>query len=333
MTTTKASRVMFTAKGQTALEQANIPAPGPNQVALTALSSVISPGTELAYLHQLENARWPLPGINNGYCFCGSVSGLGSDVKDLQLGQRIVAGVRHASHAVFDAQGCFPVPDGLPADHAATFMLAAISLQAVRKARVRLGQSVAVVGLGVIGNYAGQLARAAGATLVVGIDQVPWRRAVALQSGFDAVAESATSFPFDSYPKLKKNQGFDVVIEATGAPSPIIDAFRLTRKLGTVALLGSTRGLTQNVDFYTDVHRKGLTIVGAHNNARPGADDIDTLFTLGTDIRVALELMAAKRISPAPLISATVSPHDAPNAYQRLSARTEPLLTVAINWT
>jgi threonine dehydrogenase-like Zn-dependent dehydrogenase len=332
MTTLKSTRVMFTAKGQTGLDQADLPSPGPGQVALKALSTVISPGTELAYLHQMENAQWPLPGLNNGYCFCGTVVALGTGVTDLKVGQRVVAGVRHVSHAVTEAAACFPVPDALAPDHAATFMLAAISLQAVRKGRIRLGQSVAVVGLGVIGNYAGQLARAAGATLVVGIDQVAWRRDIALKSGFDAVSDSAAGFPFDQYPQLKKSQGFDVVIEATGAPSPIIDAFRLARRLGTVALLGSTRGLTQSVDFYNDVHRKGITIVGAHNNARPVSDDIDVLFTLASDIRTCLDLLAGKRITAATLISDTVTPADAPQAYHRLFDRANPLMTVAINW-
>ena len=47
---------------------------GRGEVLLRNRLGLISPGTELAYLHQLENARWPLPGFNNGYCFCGTVA-------------------------------------------------------------------------------------------------------------------------------------------------------------------------------------------------------------------------------------------------------------------
>jgi threonine dehydrogenase-like Zn-dependent dehydrogenase len=328
----KTQRVMFLSKGKAGLEESDLPELSPTQVAVKAAATVISPGTELAYLHQMENARWPLPGFNNGYCFCGTVVAKGRDVADLAEGQRVVTGIGHASVGVSEATNCYAVPEGLPSEQAATFMLGAISLQSVRKARVRLGQSVAVVGLGVIGNYAGQLARAAGATLVVGIDPVAWRRDVAMKSGFDAVHDSSSKFPFDQFRQIKKAQGFDVVIEATGAPGPIVDGFRLTRRLGHVALLGTTRGCTEQVDFCNDVHRKGLTIVGAQNGTRPAADDIDTLFTLASDIRTTLDLLASKRVNAAPLISETVPSSEAPKAYDRLADRNQPLLTVALKW-
>lgn len=328
----KPRRVMFVEKGRVAVEEFDLAVPAANQVALQTIASVISPGTELAYLHQLENARWPLPGPSNGYCSCGVVTARGADVKDLAIGQRVVSMMPHASHGLWDAAACYPVADNVPAAEAATFTLGMISLQAVRKAEVRLGQAVAVVGLGVIGNYAGQLARAAGATVVVGIDPVAWRRELAVECGFDAVAGSAANVPMDKFPQLKKAGGFDAVIEASGAPAPIIDAFHLARRLGRVALLGSTRGPTEKVDFYSDVHRKGLTIVGAHNSTRPAADDIGAWFTAQTDIRTVLDLLATKRVNAKPLLTETLKAADAPRGYERLVDRNNPLMTVALDW-
>jgi threonine dehydrogenase-like Zn-dependent dehydrogenase len=324
---------MFVEKGKTAVEEFDLPAPGPTQVVLQTITSVISPGTELAYLHQLENARWPLPGPSNGYCACGVVAARGADVKEPEVGRRVVAMMPHASHGLVEAAACHPIADSLAPGEAATFTLGGISLQAVRKGEVRLGQTVAVIGLGVIGNYAGQLARAAGASLVVGIDPVAWRRDLATKCGFDAVAESAAAAPVDRFHQLKKAGGFDVVIEATGAPAPIIDAFRLARRLGRVVLLGSTRGITEKVDFYNDVHRKGLTIVGAHNGARPAVDDIGAWFTWTTDANTMLDLLTARRVNAGPLLTETVKAAEAPRAYERLADRNNPLMTVALDWT
>ena len=59
-----------------------------------------------------------------------------------------------------------------------------------------------------------------------------------------------------------------MVIEATGSPEPVNDAFALACSHGRVVLLASTRGVTET-NFYRDVHRKGLTVLGAHANAVP----------------------------------------------------------------
>jgi len=328
----KVQNVNFVAQGKVAVEAGELDPPKANEVLVETEASVISPGTELAYLHQMENARWPMPGMNNGYCSCGKVIAVGGEVKDLAVGHRVVALARHASHFVTEAASAYPVHDGMSPMDAAAFTLGAIAMQGVRKGRVRLGQSVAVIGLGPIGNLAGQIAKAAGATAVVGIDPVKWRQGVALKSGFNAVADSAGAAPLERFYRTKKNEGFDVVIEATGSPIPIVDAFRLTRRLGHTVLLGSTRGVTEKVDFYNDVHRKGITVVGGHNGARPPADDSDAFSTLPTDIRTVLDLIADGRIVMQPLISAVVPPGEAPKAYERLSARNEELMTVGLKW-
>ena len=331
----QAHRVRFSQKGKVVIETTNVGPPdnppGPGQVLVEAICSVISPGTELAFLHARPNTTGKFP-ASSGYCMCGRIIGKGAGTKSLDEKQVVAVGSSHASAQVVAANDCCPIPTGMPPARAAAFMVVAIALQAVRKGQIQLGDSVAVLGLGLIGNLAAQWARTAGAASVVGVDPVAWRRDLAIECGLDEARASSQDLLEHLPDHPVRGQGFDVVIEATGLPDPINDAFHLARQLGRVVLLGSTRGDTGSVNFYRDVHKKGLTVVGAHNSIRPGHDDVGHLHTLRSDQLTSLDLIAAGRIQIDPLISDTVPALEAPKAYERLTAQDEPLMTIALNW-
>ena len=308
---------------QITLEPYSLPAIGPDEVLVETQSSMISPGTELAWLHHKPNT----PGIYPyypGYAAVATILETGDSVENLTVGQRVACRIRHASHFVLKAAGCTPLPDGLSDAEGAAFTLVSIALQGVHKAQIQLGWSVAVLGLGPIGNLAGQIARAAGATHVLGIDPIPWRRDLALQCGFDAVADpEAGTLPADQ---------FGAVIEATGVPEAVLSAFQLAKRLGHVVLLASTRGNVPEVNFYRDVHKKGLTVIGAHDSIRPNTDDYRHYISRPTDDATSLRLISSGRVQIAPLISDIVHPADAPSAYERLNKREEPVMLIGFQW-
>ena len=212
------------------------------------------------------------------------------------------------------------------------FRLISIALQGVRKAQLQLGHSVAVLGQGIIGNLAGQIARQAGATCVVGIDPVAWRRELALQCGMDAALDPASPSFADSWGELTEKRGFDAVFEASGVPDAVNEALALAARLGRVVLLGSTRGVTERVNFYRDVHKKGLTIIGAHESARAVGEDIGGYCTHRTDGRTALLLLAARRLTVQPLLSLELAASEGPAAYALLRSKQERLMTIALDW-
>ena len=80
-------------------------------------------------------------------------------------------------------------------------------------------------------------------------------------------------------------------------------------------------GETENVNFYRDVHKKGLTIFGAHDVIRPQTEDHLGVTTEQTDDLTALRLVASGRVQAKPIISDVVSYQDATSAYQRLTRR------------
>ena len=161
----------------------------------------------------------------------------------------------------------FLVDDDVADQEAAFHVLLRISMQAVRKARVEMGETVLVIGGGLIGQLAAQFAYVAGAGRVLVADLDPSRRAMAeavpwLES-MDPTSEEERAALAES-----PTGGPQVVIESTGFPAPINDAFIMAGHYARVLLLGSTRGSTESVNFYRDVHKKGLTIIGAHDSIR-----------------------------------------------------------------
>ena len=309
--------VVAKVKNQVSLEPFILPALKPHEVLLESLYTAISPGTELAWLQHQPST----PGIYPwypGYSGCGRVLEKGSEVHSFTVGQLVACNMPHSSHVVVSESKCHPLAGEIDVLEASAFRLASIALQGVRKAQIQLGESVAVLGLGPIGLLAAQLARAAGATFVEGIDLLEWRRKLAQACQLDSVTASASQ------------KDFEVVIEATGVPSVIATALQVAKQRGRLILLGSPRGLSDGINFY-DVHRKGISILGAHELNR-AQDDSLLSKTDFQDEETALKLLVSKRLNLKPLISDVVKPQEAAEAYARLAARAEELMLIVFDW-
>ena len=182
----RGQRAVVTAAGQVELQGFEAPQPSAGQVLLRALNTLISPGTERAFFLNLENANPAYP-FYPGYSFVGEVVARGDAVESLQVGDRVACTAGHASCALMEADACHKIPDNLTDEAAAFFNLLAISMQGLRKARIELGESVLVLGAGLIGILAMRLAQLSGGLPVVGVDLNARRLALARQVGADDV--------------------------------------------------------------------------------------------------------------------------------------------------
>lgn len=189
-----------------------------------------------------------------GYSAAGVVAALGKGIEDLQVGDRVAcAGAQFAHHAEVvrvPRNLVTVIPDGVETRDAATVALGAIALQGVRRAQVTLGETFAVIGLGILGQLTTQLLTAAGCR-VLALDLDDARVALAetfgavglRQDGDDAVQAVA---------RVTNGIGADgVIITAASSTDEIVSrAFRMTRKRGRVVLVGDV-GLNLNrADFY-----------------------------------------------------------------------------------
>jgi len=317
-----AQRISVQKPSQVVIEEFTPPSPQAGEVLIQTRTSLVSPGTERAFYLALPNTNANYP-LYPGYSNIGKVIALGTGVEGLQVGDRVASTTPHASQVVAPAAKCVLVPAGLSDDEAAFFNLIAIAMQGVHKARIELGEKVLVIGAGMIGLFAMQLARQSGGLPVLIVDQDAQRLQIAQTLGADVTA------PPDA-PDLPNSAA--VVIEATGAAAAVVLAFQSAAPRGRVILLGSSRGETDGVNFYRDVHRKGISIIGAHEITRPQYEDSPGWWTQTAEHRIALELLARGRLQVQPLITHHFNWQDFSHAYDLLASWDSLAMGMVIHW-
>jgi len=322
---------MWPQKAVAVVQPFEVPTPKDNEVLVRTHATLISQGTERAFFLGMPNAAFPFPAPAYGYSNVGEIVQLGAKVEGLKVGQRVAAGAGHCSHHVIDAAFCNPVADSVSDEEAVFFNLITIAMQGVRKSRIELGEPVVVIGAGMIGLFAMQLSKLQGALPLVVVDKDESRLAFARKLGADATFVPSDRLP-EEIQKACAPIGASVVIEATGFPQPIVQAFQLAKRFGRVILLGSTRGETDKVNFYRDVHQKGLTIVGAHNGTRPKQDNAPGWWTMADDWQTSLKLLEMKRLPVQPLITHRFAAKDAPKAYDLLARGDMSAQAMILKW-
>lgn len=328
----KGKRVVWPSQATVEIEEFEFPLLGHNELLVATECSLISPGTERAFLLGLPNARGRYPSYP-GYSNVGVVIDSGRDVDSFNIGDRVVSSKGHTSHFVATPADLLKITETrLSSEEGVFFNLCTIAMQGVRKAKIELGESTLVLGGGLIGLFGMQLAKLSGGLPVITADLSDNRLELATQIGADyALNPEAEDFDVQ-LDKITSGRGPAVVIEATGQPPVVNTAFQLVDWCGRVVLLASTRGETERVNFYRDVHQKGLTVLGAHNSVRPRHESFPNFWTLRDDWELSLQLIAHHRVVVTPLITHRMPGIQAAEAYQLLMKWDQNLLGVVLNW-
>ena len=328
----EAQRVVWPSRAKVEVETFTLPPIGDDEVRVATECTLISPGTERAFLLGLPNAQGRYPS-RPGYSNIGTVIEVGKAVKNCQVGERVASTQGHTSHFVASPSRLLKVTSAdVPAEEAVFFNLGAIALQGVRKARIELGEATLVLGQGLIGLLAMQLSRLSGATPLIAADLTDSRLEISKSTGADYTLNPEDANFSEQLSDATNGNGPAVVIEATGHPDAISTALDVAGQDARVVLLASTRGETPKVNFYRDVHKKGLILYGAHNAIRPRQESSPNFWTLEDDSLLLLTLIAQKRLNVTSLISHRVPGEAAPDAYQRLMEWNPSLLGVVLQW-
>jgi predicted dehydrogenase/threonine dehydrogenase-like Zn-dependent dehydrogenase len=177
-----------------------------------------------------------------GYSASGVVTAVGRDVPDFKVGDHVAcAGAGYASHAevLFVPKNlCARIPEGASLESACYTTVGAIALQGIRQADTRLGEAVAVIGLGLVGQLTVQLLKAAGCR-VVGIDIDKAACELAKRSGADRVASAPASARAECL-SLTEGRGADCILITAGTKSnePVELAGELARDRARVVIVG-----------------------------------------------------------------------------------------------
>ena len=330
---------------QVEVREVELPDPAPNQILIAAEYSAVSAGTELAvytgthqWLKDPNLPDWKFP-FRSGYSAAGTVLKVGKEFPGgFQEGDRVSFPGNHASAELLTVghERCrvWKLPTGLPFDKAAVACIARYGLGASIRAGVTLGRSAAVLGLGVIGQFALRCLVAAGASPVVGIDAVVMRRVAAKRGGADVTIDPGAGDVKQQLNQVLFCNGVELVADATGVPDAVPVAMSLACDGGQVVVVGSPRGKAREVNFYDDLHRRYIEVTGAHGNMlfEPAHTRLAGAWGIDKAQRWLLRALTSGRLSLDGLVTHTIAPEGLGDAYEGLLKKKEEYLGVLVKW-
>lgn len=278
-------------KGKAIVDEIPAPTVSPGNVLVKVAYSCISAGTEMTgikssgqtiiqrALRQPQNIKKGLnmikqkgilktknilqstleSGSPTGYSAAGTVVEVGAQVKDIKIGDRVAcAGAGYANHAEYieiPKNLVVKIPKDLSFKEASTVTLGSIAMQGVRRAEVKLGENIAIIGMGILGQLASQMVTAAGAR-VIAIDLDDRRLTIAKANRAKYILNPTKDNIVEETIKITEGYGVDSVIitAATSSKEPLAQAFQMCRKKGRVVLVGVV-GMEINRE---DIYKKEL---------------------------------------------------------------------------
>ena len=321
-------QIIFTSPGKAELVTNEIGRPGRGQALIKTAFSTISSGTERANLVGDTNIS-PARGSGSGpaifprslgYSSSGVVIEAGEGVKSVKPGDRVACSWgKHSMYQLLSEENVHPLEPENSMRDAALSMIATFPMAAIRKCGLEIGESAIVMGLGVLGLLAVQELRAAGGCPVIAADPTPEKREKALSLGADAAVDPFSP-DFEEKVRALAPGGVNTAIEVTGSGRALDQVLDCMARFGRVGLLGCTRNSDFTIDYYRKVHGPGISLIGAHTNARPSFESSRGLWTTRDDIRAVLRLAAGGRLRLEGMVEETRSPLEAPEVYARLAA-------------
>jgi predicted dehydrogenase len=360
--------------GQTAIEEVPTPMPAAGQALVKVSASLVSAGTERMLVEFADKSLvgkarsrpdlvkqvfekmsregmlvtlsaafnrldQPMP---LGYSSSGTIAALGDEMVGFKVGQRVAcAGGGYAVHAEYNVVPrnlLTPLPDSVDFESAAFTTLGAIALHGFRLALPQIGETVAVIGMGLLGLLTAQIAAVAGCR-VLGIDTNPQRIALAASLELRAVLRDQA---VDSAQVFTSNRGFDIVIICadTSSNDPVDLAAVIARDRAKVVATGAV-GLTFSRKLY---YEKELSFINSRSYG-PGRYDASyeeegkdyplgyVRWTEGRNFEAFVDLLASNKLKISPMITHRFPIEKAAEAYEIITGKKkEPFLGVVLTY-
>jgi 2-desacetyl-2-hydroxyethyl bacteriochlorophyllide A dehydrogenase len=334
----------------------------PGEVRARAVLSGISHGTELNLYRGtspfdrkrfdpdlrlfLEGTDRPSYPMGLGYEWVGRVTKVGENVgrnailpteTGFAVGDLVHLPANHRPTHTFCAGerrslgAIVPLPDGLTPERAIVLALAGVALQAVHDAHVKLGDRVAVFGLGAIGLLAIQLARLDGAAWVDAVDPLPARRALAETLGADRTLDPNANDVGYEIKSASPHHGDDVAIEVSGHYPALHEAIRCVRMAGTVVATGYYQGGGSALRLGEEWHHNRVTMIssmgvwGCPHRDHPAWDR-------GRVHETAADLLATGRLRTDGFITHRFPFARAPEAYALIDQHPDQVIKVVLTY-
>lgn len=259
----------------------------------------------------------------------GTVTVAGSEVTTFKAGDRVFGHLPLREVHVVPATRVQAMPDGL-SDEAAVCLDPADAAFAMRDAHVRLGDRTAVFGLGAIGLFVVQYCRLSGAEIVIAVDPVAHRRALAKRMGADVVLDPTACDAGLEIRKLTERVGVDVALEVSSNAAALHHAIRGTRYGGTVGVI-SVAHVGPALNLGQEFHFNRISLVSARTVSQPFPE------MAGWDHRrvesLALNWLASGKLSAEGIVQPIVPFDDCVDVYRRIEDHPEESVKLGVRFS
>ena len=290
-------------------------APSGNEVKTETIYTGITNGTER---NQLIGGNYApkdeqLPTSGGGYQNVGRVIEVGPDVSELQVGDVLYMSAIHAEYVVIAEDDLLiKLPDSIDRTDAALFGMTSVAMRTCRNTELKMGERVLIVGAGIIGQVAAQIAAVMGARVTL-CDINPNRLEIAREIG---AAETVLDVSGDGWEKGVADGTFDAVIDFAGVPGMEDQFISAVRQHGRVIFIAGRGKVT-----YTFNLGQGREIQ-LKQNSHFDRDDLENL----------CRLVDRGLVKIAPLIRDVVSVSEAKRIYDTLRDNPTELLGTVFVW-
>lgn len=256
-----------------------------------------------------------------GNMVVGTVIAVGAEVSNLAVGDRVLAYGSFRETVTQTASRCWKIAPELSWKSAVCLDPADFALGAVRDGHVRVGDAVAIFGLGAIGLMGVQIAKVAGAYPVIGVDPLARRRELAKRLGADIALDPTACDAGLEIKKATGGRGADVVIEYSGSRQALQDALRGVAFGGNVVAGAFPPPYDAGLDLGAEAHINIPNLIFSRACSEPNRDhprwSEERLF------EVCLHLLTEGRISGEEIVTPVVPFAELAEAYPRIAAAPE----------
>lgn len=333
----KSMYISFPEANRVTVEEEEVSSPQEGEILCQAEKSLISIGTETYCLRGIFDpgtnwAAWVKYPFRPGYSMVARILEVGPGVKGYREGDRVFASVPHQQFFKATPERVMPVPEGLSAEEASWAGLACTTQLAVRRAELALGETVGVVGLGMLGQLIVQYLWVAGARKIIAIDTIQSRLEMARAHGATHILNGTAEAVRPQVAEITDGRMLDAVWDVTGHPAALAQCILLLRRRGRLVLVGDTPTPTQQ-HLGPGVVSNSIAILGIHgSNAAPYYSEF-TPWTREEIISLFYDYLLQKRMRVSDLITHRHNPIEAPQVYERLMTDRASSIGVIFDWS
>ncbi|MEW6355535.1 MAG: zinc-binding dehydrogenase [Planctomycetota bacterium] len=309
--------------GNVIVEEVDVPKIGDGEILVRIHRSLISRGSEIGGRYRKQAA---VDASHMGYSAAGVVEEVGKGIDDVAVGDRVSLIAPHAEYGVGKKEwrpgepSYARIPDAMSFERATFIPLARSAVGWARSAFIREGDTVAILGQGLVGALCLQTVREMRPGKVIGVDALDLRCALAKTLGADVAVNASKEDPVKAVRDATKGRGADVVMDCVGGPAGVksfAQAQDMARGGGVIQIVG----LYHEQPLPLDASKiQGKLIVGGMRDVGPLAELMKVAIGMMTDGRIRVEEMITHRLRL----------DDAPRAFAMLHDRLHEAIGVIL---